>query len=174
MPKPPRLKLTDKHRVFIVQELACFAAPREVADLVKSRFDVDITPQAVEHYDPDKVAGKGLAQRWCDLFNVTREAFLKDADKYIPLANKSVRLRKLSKAAAQYEYSGNYVAMADMLERIAKELGNVHSNRRELTGKGGGPIKYQDVEEMTDDEIDAELRRNGIDPDVHPDHPTTQ
>jgi hypothetical protein len=51
------------------------------------------------------------------------------------------------------------MAMADMLERIAKEVGNVHTNRRELTGRDRGPIKYSEVDDMTDDEIDRELRQ---------------
>ena len=58
-----------------------------------------------------------------------------------------------------YKGQGNYMAMADMLERIAKEVGNVHTNRREFTGKDQGPIKYQDVETMTEEQIEDELKQ---------------
>jgi len=63
--------------------------------------------------------------------------------------------------------------MADMTERQAKEMGNVHTNRREFTGKDRGPIQYQDVDNMTDEQIDDELRtyepelRHILDVDVH-------
>ena len=55
--------------------------------------------------------------------------------------------------------------MANMLERIAKEMGNAYSNRREFTGKDRGPIQYQDAETMTDEQIRDEIRSYGIDPD---------
>ena len=53
----------------------------------------------------------------------------------------------------------NYLAMARMLEQIAKECGNVHTNRHEFTGKDRGPIKHQDVSEMTDEQIDLKLKQ---------------
>ncbi len=36
---------------------------------------------------------------------------------------------------------------------------NVYSNRREFTGKDRGPIEYQDVNDMTDEQIETELLR---------------
>lgn len=44
--------------------------------------------------------------------------------------------------------------MADMLERIAKEMGDVYSNRREVTGRGGRPMRYSD---LTDEQLDARI-----------------
>jgi predicted DNA-binding protein (UPF0251 family) len=38
-------------------------------------------------------------------------------------------------------------------------VGNVHTNRREFTGKDGGSIKHQDVSEMTTEELEAEALR---------------
>ena len=70
-------------------------------------------------------------------------------------------------AANAFKASKNYLAMARMLEQIAKEVGNVHTNRHEFMGKDGGAIKFQDVGDMTDEQLDEELRRYGIDPDVH-------
>ena len=87
----------------------------------------------------------------------------------IPESNKAVRVQELAIAARHFKARGNYIAMANMLERIAKEMGNVYSNRREFTGKDRGPIKYQDIETMTDEQIDQELKQIlGIkDADVH-------
>ena len=81
----------------------------------------------------------------------------------IPLAHKSVRIKELARAANTFKASKNYLAMARMLEQIAKECGG--AQRIELTGKGGGAIKFQDVGDMTDEQIDAEIRSYGIDPD---------
>ena len=49
------------------------------------------------------------------------------------------------------------MAMARMLEQIAKEVGGVHSNRHEITGRDRGPIQFAEVSSMTDEQIEAEL-----------------
>ena len=71
----------------------------------------------------------------------------------------TVRVQELARASRFFRDKGNFMAMADMLERIAKEVGNVHTNRREVTGKGGGAIKYEDVGDMTDEMLDDEIER---------------
>lgn len=43
-----------------------------------------------------------------------------------------------------------------MLERIAKEMGNVHTNRREVSGHGGGPLRF-DYSDLTDEQLDARI-----------------
>ncbi len=159
-----KAKLTDITRAFLVREMACFASPKEAADAIKEKFGIDITPQGAEHYDATKVAGQDVAKKWQELFALTREAFLDDVKRSVPFANKSVRIRELARAAQIYKQSKNYMAMARVLEQIAKEVGNVHTNRREFTGKDGGPIRYADVGEMTDEQIYAELESYGIDP----------
>ena len=157
-------KLTDISRAFIVRELACFASPKEAVEAIRDKFDIDITPQSAEHYDATKVAGKSLSDKWTELFALTREAFLDDAAKSVPFANKSVRIRELAKTAQIFKISKNYLAMSRILEQIAKEVGNVHTNRHEFTGAHGGPIRYADVSDMTSEQIEAELREYGIDP----------
>ena len=124
----------------------------------------------MERYDPHKHAGRRIAQRWKDLFEFARKAFLDDVVAQVPHAHKSVRIKKLARASDAFEKSKNYMAMARMLEQIAKEVGNVHTNRREFTGKDRGPIQFEDIDGMTDEAIDQELRQIfGIkDADVRP------
>ncbi len=166
--KTPKLrkgaKLSDEQRAFVVRELACFLTPGETAAAVYEEFGVEITGQNAERYDHTKRAGKHAAKKWCILFDATREAFIEHFADRAPHAHKAVRIRKLSKAADAFEQTKNYLAMANMLERIAKEVGNVHTNRHEFTGKDGGPIRYADVGDMTDEQIYAELESYGIDP----------
>ncbi len=38
-------------------------------------------------------------------------------------------------------------------------MGGSFTNRREFTGRDAGPIKFQDVETMTDDQIRQELEQ---------------
>ena len=162
-------KLQDHHRAFLVREFACFATPMEAADALRQEYGIEITPQSAQHYDATSGAGARAAKKWHELFDVAREAFLDDVEARIPHAHKSVRIQKLARASDAFEKNSNYLAMARVLEQIAKEVGNVHTNRREFTGKDRGPIKYQDVETMTDEQIDQELKQIfGIkDADVH-------
>lgn len=153
-PKKSRRRLTEDEKIFIVQRLAMFDSVLEVVAALKEELGIDLSPQGVEHYDPAKNAGKSLAKKFVELFDKTRKAFLQHMEDQVPLANKSVRVRELSKAAQDMKRRGNYVGMASLLEQIAKECGNVHTNRRELTGKGGGPIQVSD---MSDQELDMRL-----------------
>ncbi len=154
-----RKKLNDVHRAFLVEKLACFMSPKEAAEALSLEHGVTVAPQSAERYDPYKKAGSRIASKWRFLFDHTRQAFLDHIENHVPHAHKAVRVKKLAEAADAYQEAGNYMAMANMLERIAKEMGNVHTNRHEFMGKGGGPIKFQDIDAMTDDQIDAELRR---------------
>lgn len=152
------MKLTHAQKIFIVQRLACYETPKAVAEAFKAEYGADISKQAVEKYDPTKRAGEQLSNVLRGLFEATRKRFLEQIED-IPGANKAVRVRDLYDAAMAFKESRNYIAMADMHERIAKEMGNVHTNRRELTGKDGKPMQFEDVSGMTDDEIKAEIQR---------------
>ena len=158
MARHPKVILKDEHQAFLVQRLAVFDTPMEAAGALKAEFDITISAQRAEAYSPLKRAGCRLGEKWRALFEVTRTRFLERLEE-IPEANKAVRVRKLARAANVFEHRGNYVAMADMLERIAKEMGNVHTNRREFSGKDGKPIeaKITDYSQMTDDQLRARL-----------------
>nr|WP_318367972.1 DUF2280 domain-containing protein [Enterobacter sp.] len=64
--------LKGEVKAFIVQSLACFDTPSQVVEAVKKEFGFTITRQQVESHDPTKANGKGLAQKWVDMFNGTR------------------------------------------------------------------------------------------------------
>lgn len=131
----PEAKLDDEARTFVVIQNAHWIAPRAVAKAVKEQYGIDITPQAVEAYDPTKAAGKGLASKWKALFEETRKrAIEEEAD--IGIAHRNVRLRALHRMAATAENQGNLALAAQLLEQAAKEQGEVFTNARVL--KGGG------------------------------------
>ncbi|EAR22637.1 DUF2280 domain-containing protein [Nitrococcus mobilis] len=148
-------RLTAEHKAFLVQALAQFETPKEAAAALKGEYGAAISPQGAEVYDPTKRAGRQLSQRWCELFYETRRRFLKRLED-IPEAHKAVRIRRLAHASRVYKARGNYRHMADMLERIAKEVGDVYSNRRELTGKSGGPMRM-DYSHLTDEQPNARI-----------------
>lgn len=151
-------KLTDEARTFVVQALACFDYPANVTEAVKKEFGVEITKQAIEAYDPTKRAGKNLARRWATIFEDTRKAFL-DSLISIPIAHRAVRLRAIQRMAERAERQQNYQLAAQLLEQAAKEVGDIYTNRRQLTGANAGPIQTANSTEVKLSDADAELIR---------------
>ena len=146
--------LTDEQKTFIVLHLACFDTPQQVADAVKETYGVEVPRNQVQQYDARRT-GKKPAPKWIQLYEATRKRFLDEVGE-IPIANKSVRLRRLERIAHQAEHMGNYPLAAQLLEQAAKEVGNAYTNRRELTGAGGGPIQTDDVG-LTDEQRAARV-----------------
>ncbi|SXE69533.1 Uncharacterized conserved protein [Klebsiella variicola] len=134
--------LKPEVRAFIVQELACFDTPSQIVESVQKEFKVQVTRQQVASHDPTKVAGKGLAQKWVDLFNATRKRFQNEiAD--IPIANKAYRLRVLDRMATNAEKMKNYGMTSQLIEQAAKEMGDAYTNKHkfEHSGPNGGAIQ---------------------------------
>ncbi|OXJ16622.1 MULTISPECIES: DUF2280 domain-containing protein [Burkholderia] len=134
-------KLQEPIKLYIVQSLACFDTISRVAKAVREEFGVEVSPQQCERYDPTKQAGSSLSKKYREIFERTREEFLKDTSR-IGVAHRAVRLRKLDHAVGIAEQRGNIPLMAQLLEQAAKEAGDAFTNRHRLehTGKEGGPI----------------------------------
>lgn len=150
--------LKPEVKAYIVQSVACFDTPSQVAESVLKEFGVKINRQQVEQHDPTKASGKKLAKKWVDMFNDTRTRFQTEiAD--IPIANKAYRLRTLDRMAARTETMKNFSLTAQLIEQAAKEVGDAYTNKLkvESTGANGGPIKTESVA-LTSDEA-AELYR---------------
>lgn len=135
-------KYSDDVKTRVVQSLACFDPPSVVVKTIKADLGVDITAQAVEGYDPNKVAGKKLSKRFRELFDATRKAFLEDTAT-IAISHRAVRLRALQRMAEKAETQGNMVLAANLMEQAAKEVGDAFTNRRALVGADGGAIEVR-------------------------------
>ncbi|EPA0137233.1 DUF2280 domain-containing protein [Enterobacter hormaechei] len=134
--------LKGEVKAFIVQSLACFDTPSQVVELVKKEFGLSITRQQVESHDPTKANGRGLAQKWVDMFNATRERFQNEISD-IPIANKAYRLRVLDRMATRAEGMKNLALTAELIEQAAKECGDAYTNKHkfEHSGPNGGAIQ---------------------------------
>lgn len=134
--------LKGEVKAFIVQSLACFDTPSQVVELVKKEFGLSITRQQVESHDPTKANGKGLAQKWVEMFNATRERFQNEISD-IPIANKAYRLRVLDRMATRAESMKNLALTAEIIEQAAKECGDAYTNKHkfEHSGPNGGAIQ---------------------------------
>lgn len=157
-------KLNDEQRTFVVQSLACFDSVSTVRENLKKDYGVEVSLQAIETYDPNKKAGAKLAKKWKVLFEATREAFINDTSE-IGISHRAVRLRALQRMASAAEGMKNYVLASSLLEQAAKEMGGSYTNRKELAGPGGGPIKTEDVTAVkTEEELIEQAKKLGLDP----------
>ncbi|RYG06026.1 MAG: DUF2280 domain-containing protein [Burkholderiales bacterium] len=136
--------LTDNIKLVIVQALACFDTPSQVAEAVKQEFGVEVSRMQVALYDPTKGTGKNLSAKLRAIFAETRDKFLADVST-IPIAQQAYRLRVLQRTLAKAEKQGNSSMVSQLLEQAAKESGGAFTNRRELTGKGGAPLAVSNV-----------------------------
>lgn len=134
-----RLKKAEK--VFIVRSLAQFMPISEVMKGIKEKFNLDVSPQQVEYYDPTKVAGADLAQELVDLFNEARKEYIAQPLHNIIGANDIVQLQILSDLLASKK--GNVVMSIKLIDQIQKITKGHYEKKIEITGKDGGPIQQE-------------------------------
>ena len=65
-------KLTDEQREYIVRRLAAYERPSRIRRELRERFGIEISPTAIDHYDPTRRAKCG--KHWADLFYAARRA----------------------------------------------------------------------------------------------------
>ena len=131
--------LKEPVKIFIVQSLACFETPQQVADAVREKYGIEIDRQQVASYDPTKATCRGISKALKKIFDETRQAFRENIDD-IAIANKAFRLRELQK---MYDDSGrNKRAKQNLLKQAFQETdGRV--TKQEITGANGEPLKTE-------------------------------
>lgn len=149
-------QLSDEAKLFIVQAVACFDTPQQVADAVRDEFGVTIGRDQVQLYDPTKARGRKLSKKLRAIFDATRDRFLREIEQ-VPIASQTYRLRNLQRLHEKAQARGNMALAAALLEQAAKEIGGAYTNKREHSGPGGGPIpvKAEHVHALTDAELEA-------------------
>lgn len=143
-------KLTDEIRRFMVERLAMFDSPSEVAAAVKEEFGVEITRQQAEEYDPTK---RTPARKWVAHFNATREAFLTETARE-PAAERAYRVRRLANMARAAEAAKNVKRAAELYRQIAEEMGGKYTNRMIVSDS---PAQLAKALGMTEAEVIALL-----------------
>ena len=121
--------LSSEVKAFIVQALACFDTPSQVAEAVKREFSVEVSRQQVESHDPTKRCSKTLAKRWVEMFHDARKRFREETTE-IPIANRAFRLRAMNRFVEKAETMKNIGLAMQILEQAAKEVGDVYVNRQ--------------------------------------------
>ena len=135
-------RLNKRVKLYIVRSLATYETPTETAKGVQEEFGITVTKQQCEAYDPTKKTGQDLSEEFKKEFYRIREDMNKNVNS-IPIANIAYRLRRLQNFIDHDRYKDNAVIVPDLLEQAAKEVGGLYTNRKEITGADGGPIKTE-------------------------------
>jgi len=145
--------LSEDVKRFIVQALACYDSPKTVSDAVKEEFGLTVPRQQVETYDPTRVAGKSLSQRWRVVFEQTREEWKKGVAE-VPIANRVHRLRMLQRFATKAADMKNIALALQVLEQAAKEVGDIYVNKGRVgsgqDGSGDEPVPTKVIRGVKD------------------------
>ena len=89
-------KLTTAQQEYVVERLAAFDSPLEVARSVRDRFGISITRNSIRRYDPTRYPK--CAARWKELFYAARHAMLRNKGQAAAL-DRAVRVRGRMRAA---------------------------------------------------------------------------
>jgi hypothetical protein len=131
--------LDKEVKYYIVQALACYERPSQVAEDVNNEFSVKIERQNVMRYDPTKQSGKNLSKELKDIFHATRDAFLAETVQ-IPIASKVFRLRSLQRMHDFYVSRKNFVQAQSILEQVAKEMGGFYTGKVQGDNSNTNPL----------------------------------
>ncbi|MDC5215434.1 DUF2280 domain-containing protein [Acinetobacter baumannii] len=132
-------KLKKAEQLFIVRSLAQYMTPTEVVKAIKETFNITVSPQQVEAYDPTKVAGRDLRKEYKEVFESTREEYLKQPIHNISGANDIVQLKILSDLL--FAKKNNVTMTIKIVDQMQKIMKGFYEKRLEITGAGGGPVQ---------------------------------
>lgn len=122
-------ELTEDVQTFIVTQLARHRTPTQVAVAVKEAFGVEVSRQAVHHYDPTR-PGSQAAEKWRALFKKERKSYYRVRRASIPVAEKPFRIAELQGMYFEARAAGQRKQAAALLEQIAKEEGGQYERDR--------------------------------------------
>ncbi|CAP01796.1 conserved hypothetical protein; putative phage-related protein [Acinetobacter baumannii SDF] len=136
-------KLKKAEQLFIVRSLAQFMTPTEVVKAIKETFNITVSPQQVEAYDPTKVAGRDLRKEYKEVFESTREEYLRQPIHNISGANDIVQLKILSDLL--FAKKNNVTMTIKIVDQMQKIMKGFYEKRLEITGAGGGSLKTENT-----------------------------
>jgi len=123
--------LNDTERLQIVQRLARYESPSEVAEWASEAFEKDIGRQQVRHYDPTRCDRTG--ERWVKEFEKTRDEYLEN-ERRVAIAQKMWRLRQYQQIAEDDDVDPETRMKA--LKQAAEDAGGEYSNVEKVQQDG--------------------------------------
>jgi hypothetical protein len=112
-------RIDERLRRFIVIQLASFRTPTEVVKDVAEQYDVSVSRQQVERYNPTRVAGKSVAKKWEALFHAARKTYLEDVARH-GVAHRAYRMERLQRLLESHS-GRNPMLVLQILSQAAQE-----------------------------------------------------
>jgi hypothetical protein len=106
---------------YVVQCNAQFLTPSHVAECVKANFGLEVSPQAIQRYNPTLTAGAGLSEGLVTLFHAARKVFLESVELQ-PLAHRTVRLSRLNALLDQATEKGLLKLSVSIMAEARKQM----------------------------------------------------
>lgn len=160
-PETEMAELTEDQKTFIVQHLACFGSPAEVARAFNDEYGIEIDHHQVRTYDPTRPRYEA-GEKWRPIFEATREKFLNDVSA-VPISQQAYRLQILQQNLTAALKVKNMKLANETLKQAAEEMGGILTNERNVNiEKGGGfrdltpDERRQAVAEMLRDALGAD------------------
>jgi hypothetical protein len=154
-------ELTEPQKTFIVQSLAQFVSPADVARSFRDEFDIEIEVKQICKFDPTRHAYEA-GEKWRPIFEATREKFLNDVSA-VPISQQAYRLQILQQNLTAALKVKNMKLANETLKQAAEEMGGILTNERNVNiEKGGGfrdltpDERRQAVAEMLRDALGAD------------------
>lgn len=141
-------RLNKRVKLYIVRSLATYETPSETARGVQEEFGINVTKQQCEAYDPTKKTGQDLSEELKEEFYRVRKEMNNNLSA-IPIANIAYRLKRLQRFIDHEQFKDNPVLVPSVMEQAAKEVGGLYTNRKEITGAGGGPLQSENITYVT-------------------------
>ena len=127
--------LTASQKRFIVTALARFKSVPEVRALVKDEFGLELSRQQVHYYDPSSRTGGFPADRWKELHQQVRDAYVENVAA-VDVAHERFRLEQLSRILRKLLKAGDHTTALKVLKQAAQERGNAFTNVRDVQSRG--------------------------------------
>lgn len=89
-------RLPEAIKKRIVEHLACFQTPADVADLIAEEFKITLTPRHVRAYDPASFQF-AASYRWLEYHTAVRKRYQEEIGK-VAIAHRTYRLDQLQQS----------------------------------------------------------------------------
>lgn len=129
-------RLSSDQKSFIVNALARFHAPSEVVTLVKDEFDIEVSRQQVDYYNPKTGSSSDhLADRWKELFEAVRAGYI-EGQIEVAIAHERWRLEQLEQIVRDRMERKDHRTAMKALKQAARERGKAFTNVRDVQSRG--------------------------------------
>jgi hypothetical protein len=135
------VKLTARQKTYVVERLAVYDGPAEIAYGLKTKFGVDITPRSVAQYEPGMARGRRISEPLKALFWQIRRSYVLTDDKVYAL-DMPARLLLQERAAREAWAAGRY-DIADEIEEAVSQACKAYAREFRRDPYGRNLVRFQ-------------------------------